>query len=143
MLFNSYVFVLFFLPVCLLGYFGLNRLRRYQLSQLFLLLMSLWFYGYFNPGYLLIILASIVINYTFNLLFQKLQQPLWRKITLTAALVFNIGILFYFKYFDFFMVNVSALVGADYVLKNILLPLGISFFTFQQLSYVKIGRAHV
>ena len=136
MLFNSYIFVLFFLPVCLLGYFGLNRFRCYRVSQLFLLLMSLWFYGYFNPSYLLIILASILVNFTFNLLFQKLQQPLWRKATLAAALVFNIGILFYFKYFDFFMVNVSTLVGADYVLKNILLPLGISFFTFQQLSYV-------
>ena len=136
MLFNSYIFVLFFLPVCLLGYFGLNRFRCYKASQLLLLVMSLWFYGYFNPSYLTIILASIVINYTFNLLFQKLRQGLLRKAVFAVAVAFNIGILFYFKYFDFFMVNVSALVGADYVLKNILLPLGISFFTFQQLSYV-------
>lgn len=136
MLFNSYIFVLFFLPVCLLGYFGLNHFRWYKASQLFLLLMSLWFYGYFNPGYLVIILASIVVNYTFSLLFGRIQQSMPRKILLALAVVFNVGILFYYKYFDFFMVNASALVGADYTLKNILLPLGISFFTFQQLSYV-------
>lgn len=136
MLFNSYIFVLFFLPVCLLGYFGLNHFRFFKASQLFLLLMSLWFYAYFNTNYLAIILVSIAVNYSFNLLFQKLRQDLWRKITLAGALVFNVGILFYFKYFDFFMVNFSAVIGADYTLKNILLPLGISFFTFQQLSYV-------
>ena len=136
MLFNSYIFVLFFLPACLLGYFGLNHFRCDKASQLLLLVMSLWFYGYFNPSYLTIILASIVINYSFNLLFQKVQQELWRKAILAVAAAFNVGILFYFKYFDFFMVNASALIGADYTLKNILLPLGISFFTFQQLSYV-------
>ena len=113
MLFNSYIFVLFFLPVCLLGYFGLNHFRWYKASQLFLLLMSLWFYGYFNPGYLVIILASIVVNYTFSLLFGRIQQSMPRKILLALAVVFNVGILFYYKYFDFFMVNASALVGAD------------------------------
>lgn len=136
MLFNSYIFVLLFLPVCLVGYFGLNRFKWYKASQLFLLLMSLWFYGYFNPEYLIIILASIVINYTFSLVFDKVQNSLWRKMALAVAVVFNVGILFYFKYFDFFMVNASALAGTDYTIKNILLPLGISFFTFQQLSYV-------
>ena len=136
MLFNSYIFVLLFFPVCLLGYFGLNHFRWYKASQLFLLLMSLWFYGYFNPNYLVIILSSIVLNYGFNILFRKVQQCQCRKWILAVAVLFNVGILFYFKYFDFFMVNASALIGTDYTLKNILLPLGISFFTFQQLSYV-------
>jgi len=124
------------LPLCLIGYFGLNRFRCYKAAQLFLLMMSLWFYGYFNLSYLVIILTSIVANYLFSLLFFRVKHGLWRKITLSVALTANVGILFYFKYFVFFMSNVSALVGADYTLKNILLPLGISFFTFQQLSYV-------
>ena len=136
MLFNSYIFVLFFLPLCLVGYFGLNHFKCYKASQLFLLLMSLWFYGYFNPSYLVIILASIGINYGFNLLFRTIRKKVLRKAILAVAVAFNIGILFYYKYFDFFMVNASALIGAEYTLKNILLPLGISFFTFQQLSYV-------
>ena len=94
MLFNSYIFVLFFLPVCLLGYFGLNHFRCYKLAQLFLLIMSLWFYGYFNPGYLIIILASIVINYGFNIVFANVSHAFWRKATLAVAVVFNVGILF-------------------------------------------------
>ena len=136
MLFNSYIFLLFFLPVCLLGYFGLNRMGRYKTAQVFLLGMSLWFYGYFNLDYLWIIMTSIVINYLINRLFFKIGDGFARKAVLILAMCANIGILFYFKYFDFFMVNVSAAVGRDYTLKNILLPLGISFFTFQQLSYV-------
>lgn len=136
MLFNSYIFVLCFLPLCLFGYFGLNRFRCFKAAQLFLLVMSLWFYGYFNLSYLGIILSSIVVNYLFSLIFAHLKQSTWRKVVLAVALIANVGVLFYFKYFDFFMVNVSMMIGADYTLKNILLPLGISFFTFQQLSYV-------
>ena len=136
MLFNSYIFLLLFLPLCLTGYFGLNRFKHYKMAQLYLLGMSLWFYGYFNVSYLWIILTSIIINYLINRLFFRIENGLLRKVVLILAMTANIGILFYFKYFDFFMVNVSAVIGRDYTLKNILLPLGISFFTFQQLSYV-------
>ncbi len=136
LLFNSYVFMLLFLPVCLLGYFGLNHLGRYTLAQVFLLAMSLWFYGYFNPRYLVIILLSIVINFLMMKWMGRVRQKRSRQILLLAAIAFNLGILFYYKYFDFFLTNVNALFGSDYTLKHILLPLGISFFTFQQLSYV-------
>lgn len=136
MLFNSYVFVLLFFPLCLAGYFGLNYRKHYTLAQLFLLAMSLWFYGFFNPAYLSIIIVSIILNYGFSMALLSVRSQVLKKLLLAVALCGNVGILFYYKYFDFFMVNVTALIGMDYTLKNILLPLGISFFTFQQLSYI-------
>lgn len=134
MLFNSYIFIFIFLPICILGYFILNKLNNKKIGLGFLFLMSLWFYGYFNPYYLFIILSSILINYLFYRLFARLHSH--RKAMLVTALITNIGILFYFKYFDFFIENVNALFNTDFALKNILLPLGISFFTFQQLSFI-------
>ena len=136
MLFNSYVFVLLFFPLCLAGYFGLNYRKHYTLAQLFLLAMSLWFYGFFNPAYLSIIIVSIILNYGFSMALLSVRSQVLKKLLLAVALCGNVGILFYYKYFDFFMLNVTALIGMDYTLKNILLPLGISFFTFQQLSYI-------
>lgn len=136
MLFNSYVFILLFLPLCLVGYFGLNHFKKYNLAQAFLLGMSLWFYGYFNISYLAIILVSIVVNYLFTLLMARAAQPLLRKLLLITAVLLNLGILFYYKYFDFFLMNLNRFAHTDFALHNILLPLGISFFTFQQVSYV-------
>ncbi len=136
MLFNSYIFVLFFLPLCLFGYFGLNHAKKYTLAQVFLLGMSLWFYAYFNTSYLYIILTSIVVNYCFTMLFARTPSQAIRKLELVGAILLNLGILFYFKYFDFFLFNVNRIFHTDFTLHNILLPLGISFFTFQQVSYV-------
>jgi len=74
MLFNSYIFIFVFLPICILGYFLLNKTKRYKLGLVFLLGMSLWFYGYFNPGYLLIIISSVIVNYLFYLWMKRLQN---------------------------------------------------------------------
>ena len=74
MLFNSYIFIFCFLPICILGYFLLNKTKKYQLGHGFLLGMSLWFYGYFNPGYLLIIIASVAVNYLIYKWMKRLQQ---------------------------------------------------------------------
>ncbi|MBP3685083.1 MAG: MBOAT family protein [Oscillospiraceae bacterium] len=136
MLFNSYIFIFVFFPLCLIGYFGLNHFKKYTLAQAFLLGMSLWFYGYFNPSYLAIILVSIVMNYGFTLLMGKTRHLLLRKLEVILAILGNISVLFYFKYFDFFLMNVNRIFHCDFTLRNILLPLGISFFTFQQVSYV-------
>lgn len=136
MLFNSYIFILLFLPLCLIGYFTLNHFKKYKLAIVFLLIMSLWFYGYFNYSYLLIILISILFNYILYLSFQKIENKTKRKIMLWIGLIFNIGLIFYFKYYDFFIKNINSIFKTDFNLKNILLPLGISFFTFQQLSFL-------
>lgn len=136
MLFNSYIFVLLFLPLCLIGYFGLNHFKKYSWAQFFLLMMSFWFYGYFNPGYLLIILASILVNYSIYKLMEKYRQTKWNKFAMIAGVSFNVGILLYFKYMDFFIQNVNAIFKTDIQELGIVLPLGISFFTFQQISFI-------
>ena len=79
MLFNSYIFIFLFLPLALLGWFGLNKIKKYKLAQWFLIAMSLWFYGYFNPGYLWIILGSSFFNFLFSGLidwFEKKQADI-------------------------------------------------------------------
>ncbi len=136
MLFNSYIFILIFLPLVLLGWYGLNKLQKYQLAQLFLAGMSLWFYGYFNIYYLLIIVLSILVNYLLSYALQFFPPLQARHIGLAAGVTINLGILFYFKYYDFFIENINYIFRTDFNLKHILLPLGISFFTFQQLSFI-------
>lgn len=136
MLFNSYIFVLLFLPITIFGYFIFNHFKKNSFAQLFLLIMSLIFYAYFNFSYLFIIISSIVINYCFYLFFEKVEKNNIRKLLLIISLLFNIGILFYYKYMNFFIDNVNALFKTDIPLLSIVLPLGISFFTFQQISFV-------
>ena len=98
MLFNSYIFVFLFFPLCLSGYYGLLHVKKAQAAKIFLTIMSLWFYGYFNLSYLLIMVGSIVFNYIFHLLLSKNPD----KKLLLLAVAGDLGILFYFKYFDFF-----------------------------------------
>lgn len=170
MLFNSYIFVLVFLPITLAGWYALNKIKKCKLALAFLTGMSLWFYGYFNKNYLLIIVLSMVGNYVisgFLALFEKDGQTDFdrnkstckkneqndsipakirtiRLISMIAGVILNLGILFYYKYFDFFIENLNTLLKTDFNLRHILLPLGISFFTFQQLSYIidrGLGRA--
>lgn len=136
MLFNSYVFVLVFLPICLIGYFTLNHFQYKETAKCFLLGMSLWFYGFFNVRYLLIIIVSIVFNYIFSTMLEHLNKQNRRKAVLLLGLLFNLGLLFYFKYFDFFLDNLNFIFKSEFALRNIVLPLGISFFTFQQISYI-------
>ena len=137
MLFNSYIFIFLFLPLALLGWYGLNYAGKYRAASLFLAAMSLWFYAYFNVGYLALIAASIALNYLLSFLLTRLPDTgLCRRSVLSAGIVLNLGILFYFKYYDFFVENINRAFNADFTLKHILLPLGISFFTFQQLSFV-------
>lgn len=141
MLFNSYIFIFIFLPLTLLGWYGLNRLGKYTYANVFLAGMSLWFYGYFNVYYLAIILCSIALNYLLSYLLTRVPEgslyaKLWNRIGLFAGIILNLGILFYFKYYDFFIENMNFVFHTNFTLKHILLPLGISFFTFQQLSFI-------
>lgn len=132
MLFNSYIFVFVFFPICLLGCYGLVRGGKPGAARVFLTAMSLWFYGYFNLSYLLIMICSIAVNY----LFHRLLSGESRRAVMILAVVFNLGLLFYFKYYDFFLDTVNGMFGTDFALRGILLPLGISFFTFQQISFI-------
>ncbi len=132
MLFNSYIFVGLFFPICLLGYYGLLKIGRIREAKLFLVAMSFWFYGYFNLSYLLIMVCSIGVNFLFH---RSLSKNPKRGVMILAVLC-NLGVLFYFKYFDFCLSSLNFAFGTSFPLRGILLPLGISFFTFQQISFV-------
>ena len=136
MLFNSYIFIFLFLPVALAGYYGFSYLKWYRFSNLFLVGMSLWFYGYFNKKYLLLICGSILVNFLISKMMAYQKRKNLKKLLLIFGICINIAIIFYFKYYDFFIQNVNAVFGRSFELKNIALPLGISFFTFQQVSYM-------
>ena len=137
MLFNSYYFIFLFFPFALAGYYLLNYVNRYRAANIFLIGMSLWFYGYFNVSYLLIICSSIIANFLIAKAMEYFsEKPSVKKAILFLGICANIAVIFYFKYFDFFLENINALFHRSFELKHILLPLGISFFTFQQLSYL-------
>lgn len=141
MQFNSYIFIFLFLPLVLLLWYGLNHIKCYRLAGIFLAGMSLWFYGYFNTYYLAIILVSMGLNYLLSFLISKIPEQsahsqALHRVCLAAGILLNLGILFYYKYYDFFIENINLAFHTDFALRHILLPLGISFFTFQQLSFI-------
>lgn len=136
MLFNSYIFILFFLPVTLALYFGLNHFRQEKAAKAALIAMSLWFYAYFHVGYLAVILSSILANYGISRALLKKGSPVWRRAVLWLGIIGNAGAIFYFKYFNFLLENINVILRTSFDLQDILMPLGISFFTFQQISYL-------
>ncbi|WP_408072109.1 MBOAT family O-acyltransferase [Butyrivibrio sp. JL13D10] len=139
MQFNSYIFILCFLPLSLIMYFLLHRVGKKKTALFSLLCMSLWFYGYFNTYYLLIICSSIVINYMLSRAMKRAgngADKSRKKPFLILGILFNVGLIFYYKYYDFFIGNINTVFKTDFNLKHIVLPLGISFFTFQQISFV-------
>ena len=137
MLFNYYYFIFLFLPIALAVYYVINYVNQNRAANIFLIIMSLWFYGYFNPSYLPIICGSIVVNFLLAKAMEYFsEKPGIKKSILISGLFINIAVIFYFKYFDFFLENINTLFRQSFELKNILLPLGISFFTFQQISYL-------
>lgn len=137
MLFNSYIFVFLFLPIVVIGYFTLNHFKKFQIANIFLILMSLWFYGYFNPKYLLVICGSITLNYlTSRIILKKEICRNFRKFVLVIGIILNLLCIFVFKYYDFFIENINNVFSTSFNLLNVALPLGISFITFQQISYL-------
>ncbi len=137
MVFSSYEFVFLFLPIVLILYFKTHLFPKLQ--SCILAVSSLFFYGYFNPYYLFIIIVSILVNFGLGHYIcysHKTQKTMLSKILLLVAVLFNIGMLGYFKYYDFFVENINVVFDTSFTLKHILLPLGISFFTFQQLSFI-------
>ena len=136
MLFNSYEFIFLFLPITLIVYFTLNRFDKNRLAKGWLVLASFYFYSYFNKKYLILIVASIVVNYFVGKLLEEKKDIVVRKILLICGVIFNVGMIGYYKYYDFFVENINYIFKINLPLLHILLPLGISFFTFQQLSFV-------
>lgn len=142
MLFNSYAFLIF-LPIVWAVYFTLNRLRLFKLGNCALITASFVFYGYADYRLCFLLAFSIAVNYILHLVLTDTGLMskgrcgvMVRRLSLAAGIVVNLGLLYYFKYFNFTLENLNRFLGTDFVMKNIVLPLGISFYTFQQLSFV-------
>ncbi len=139
MLFNSYAFIFFFLPVVFAVYFYLNQRRLTEAGKAFLVVASLFFYAWWNVSYLPLILVSMVVNYAIGrelARHQKNRRSYSPKKLLAAGVVFNLGLLGYYKYMDFFLENVNRIFHSHIPLLHLALPLAISFYTFQQISYL-------
>ena len=154
MLFQSYIFILLFFPLCLLGFWGL---KRQKLLQLWLIAFSLWFYGAASPYYLLLLLGSIAWNYAF---FRAIERGIGRvtervsgsameraeygmerdssrkKLLLGIGIAGNLALLCFFKYFNAISAGWSQMKGLEDPILQLALPLGISFFTFQQIGFL-------
>ena len=139
MLFNSYAFIFAFLPITFYIYFYLNHKRLTEASKSFLVFSSLFFYSWWNIAYLPIILSSMLFNYIIGNTLNKSKKDRARfskKSLLVFGIVANLTLLGYFKYSDFFIENFNLIFSSDAQLLHLALPLAISFFTFQQISYL-------
>lgn len=135
MLFSSSIFLFLFLTSLLFFYFIVFRTRKNR--NLLLLFYSLFFYAWGEPKFVFVMLFTISINWFAALLIDKnSHNPSKAKVFLILSLLINFSIMFFFKYFNFTIVNINSLLNTDLVFPKIILPIGISFFTFQSVSYV-------
>jgi len=137
MLFSSYLFLFVFLPITFCGYFLVAKFVNASASRVFLVIASLVFYAQWNVAYLLLIGSSIIVNFLVGGQLLKIDiGGRHRGWLYFLGIAFNLGLLGYFKYYDFFIVNFNAIAGTSIPIQNILLPLAISFFTFQQIAFL-------
>jgi alginate O-acetyltransferase complex protein AlgI len=132
LLFNSYIFLLVFLPITFITYFYLNSKKLVTFSKIFLVVASLVFYSWWNIIYLPLILGSMIFNFYVG---KSLGKKNSKKI-LTFGILGNVLLLGYFKYTDFFIQNFNWALDKDVSLLHLALPLGISYFTFQQIAFL-------
>ena len=133
MVFSSFPFLWIFLPLVLTG----AVLTRKRDNSLFLLAASLIFYAWGEPKFIVLLLLSVTLNYFAGLLLDKAAGQLYRKFLTASAVTANLVLLGYFKYFNFFAETLNSLAGSDLIpLRAIALPIGISFYTFQSISYI-------
>ncbi len=133
MLFNSYPFIFVYLPIVFVGFFLTARYISHRAATFVLVLASFGFYGYWDYHYVPLLFASIAFNYFIGRQIGRTEQ---RKLWLFVGLVVNVALLGYFKYTDFFLTTINEVSGSAFDLLHIILPLGISFFTFTQSAYL-------
>jgi len=129
-----YEFLLLFLPVVLIGYYLIGSRQHHRLASSWLLAASLFFYGWWNPVYVVLILFSIIFNYALGLSLASGEKK--QRVLLSFGIIVNLSLLAYFKYTVFILDNVYGLLDMNFDLPDIVLPLAISFFTFQQIAYL-------
>ena len=132
MVFSSAVFVFLFLPITLLLYY----VTPHRFKNCILLVCSLLFYAWGEPVNVLVMIASIAVNYKFGRMLGEKRPKRQRKKILLAAIVVDMGLLFYFKYFNFFVDIANRFLPFSITVTRVALPIGISFYTFQIMSYV-------
>lgn len=131
MVFSSSTFIFMFLPIVLIGYYLINP----QYRNIFLLIVSLGFYAFTEPRFVLILILSIVINYTVGVAIDRIESAIAKKIILLCGIIIDLLILCVFKYTNFLTINIHR-IWVSMKITNIALPVGISFFTFQEISYI-------
>lgn len=136
MLFNSSEYIFIFLPLTLLVYFLLSKQKNNSWAKIWLVSASLFFYGWWKPEYLVLITISIVVNYLVGRRILHSGSQRKAKILLIFGVIFNVGLLVYFKYANFIVNNFNWITGNGFGPFDIVLPLAISFFTFQQIAYL-------
>ena len=138
MIFSTYRFIFLFLPVTFCGYFLLNRFRLFSLSKIWLVVCSFYFYAQGSPSFFPFFMASVAGNYIVGMAMVRLEDTgtAQRKLLLAVGILGNVALLGYYKYTDFFIENYNLLTGSDVALKHIVLPIGISFFTFQLIAFL-------
>jgi alginate O-acetyltransferase complex protein AlgI len=141
-LFNSFEFIFLFLPITLFVFFFIGKRNQHQIAMSWLVLSSLFFYGWWNPAYLGLILFSMLFNYAFGTMLSNGEKPKFRKYFLWIGVLTNLGFLGYFKYANFFVEQLNWASNTNFHLENILLPLAISFFTFQQIAFLVDSYRH-
>ncbi len=137
MLFDSYLFIFMFLPVCVLLYATLTHYRKYTYALSWLVASSLFFYGWWNPPYLFLLLLSIVVNFIIGTVLRvRAKHQLNNNLILISGVTLNLLFIGYFKYAYFFISNLNQFVTEPIPFDPIILPLGISFFTFQKIAFL-------
>jgi alginate O-acetyltransferase complex protein AlgI len=136
MLFNSYSFIVIFLPVAVVVFFFLSKAKLTTGSKIWLILVSLFFYGWWNAADLRIIAGSILVNFAAGVMLAKIKTSRMKKIILLSGIAVNLSALAYYKYYNFFISNINSIADLHLKLVAMSLPLGISFFTFTQIAFL-------
>jgi len=136
MLFNSYEFIFLYLPITLVGFFIIGERFHHRIAIAWLVGASLFFYGWWNPAYIGLIIGSMLFNYAIGIPLASQTPSRSKKTLLIIGISINLGLLGYYKYANFFVSNLNHIFQNDFNMREIILPLAISFFTFQQITYI-------
>lgn len=136
MIFSSYKFIFLFLPIVFIVYGILRKFKKHEISKFWLVISSLYFYSQGSKEFLPFFLFTILANYIVGLSILKIKNKKLKLFVLIIGLVENLALLGYYKYSQFILENVNTLAGTSYILNKVILPIGISFFTFQLIAYI-------
>lgn len=138
MIFSSYQFLLMFFPITVIGYWIFSHFRFYEMAKIWLVIASFFFYAQGSPAFFPYFMGSVLANYVIGITLCQLQEDKTsqRKLLLAVGVLANLAFLGYYKYMNFFLENVNNLFGTEFVMKNVVLPIGISFFTFQLIAFL-------